>query len=298
MRYLPFAANNSYPLDMGQIGNLFYSTRIPCPERDQIKKADEKMNHVIILSKGQKLFSQFYFSTQILGRFYTVDVLTTIDGARSVRSPKKIYNDICAILDDSSKKGPSENPVANLTNVDRDTWTSARERLVALGNQDALDEIDGAMFAISLDDYSPGNDEDLVEQFLWGAGNNRWVDKSFSVIGKGSFSLKSDFWNSFTLKKVAENGKCGLNFEHAWGDGACVLGFFDKIHEHILEHSPLPADIEPLGSGEVNEVYFVLDDDLKTTISNAGKSYQEHIQDLVISYARVRIWCFLENRDR
>ena len=86
---------------------------------------------------------------------------------------------------------------------------------------------------------------------------------------------------------MAENGKCGLNFEHAWGDGACVLGFFDKIHEHILENSPLPADIEPLGSAEVNEVYFVLDDDLKTTVKNAGKSYQEHIQDLVIAYARV-----------
>ena len=106
-----------------------------------------------------------------------------------MRSPEKIYNDICAILEDSAKKGAAENPIANLTNVDRDTWTSARERLVALGNQDALDEIDGAMFAISLDDYAPETDEDLVEQFLWGAGNNRWVDKSFSVIGPGSFSF-------------------------------------------------------------------------------------------------------------
>ena len=135
------------------------------------------------------LRQKVFVKTQFLGRFYTVDVLTTIDGARSVRSPEKIYNDICAILEDSAKKGAAENPIANLTNVDRDTWTSARERLVALGNQDALDEIDGAMFAISLDDYAPETDEDLVEQFLWGAGNNRWVDKSFSVIGPGSFSF-------------------------------------------------------------------------------------------------------------
>ena len=52
LRYLPFGAKNSYPLDMGQINNLFYSTRIPSPEKDQIKKADEKADHVIILCNG------------------------------------------------------------------------------------------------------------------------------------------------------------------------------------------------------------------------------------------------------
>ena len=40
--------------------------------------------------------------------------------------------------------------MATLTNVDRDSWTDARQRLVDLGNQDALDEIDGAMFVIGL----------------------------------------------------------------------------------------------------------------------------------------------------
>ena len=29
MRYLPYANESAYPLDMSQIGNLFYSTRIP-----------------------------------------------------------------------------------------------------------------------------------------------------------------------------------------------------------------------------------------------------------------------------
>ena len=51
LRYLPFAANNSYPLDMTQISNLFYSTRIPQPVIDRIQKADEKANHVIVLYK-------------------------------------------------------------------------------------------------------------------------------------------------------------------------------------------------------------------------------------------------------
>ena len=41
------------------------------------------------------------------------------------------------------------------------------------------------------------------------------------------------------------------------------------------------------GVGEVNEVHFVLDDELKDTIKRASGDYHDHIKDLVISYARV-----------
>jgi len=252
LRYLPFGAKNSYPLDMSQIDNLFFSTRIPCPGKDQIKKADESMNHVILL---------------INGRFYTVDVLVDINGTRSARDATMIMNDIDAIVADARQKGPAEHPVATLTNVDRDMWTEARQRLIDLGNTDALDEIDGALFAMSLDDYSGETDEDIVGQFLWGPGHNRWVDKSFSVL-------------------ITEDGKCGLNFEHAWGDGACVLAFFDKVHEQILEHNTIKPDHKPYGGAEVNEVHFVLDDGLKDTIKRASGDYHDHTKDLVISYAR------------
>ena len=68
---------------MSQIDNLFFSTRIPCPEKDQIKKADESMNHVILL---------------VNGRFYTVDVLVELNGTRSARDATMILNDIEAIL--------------------------------------------------------------------------------------------------------------------------------------------------------------------------------------------------------
>jgi carnitine O-palmitoyltransferase 2 len=44
---------------------------------------------------------------------------------------------------------------------------------------------------------------------LWGPAENRWVDKSFSII-------------------IKPDGSSGLNFEHAWGDGACVLSYFNK----------------------------------------------------------------------
>ena len=121
---------------------------------------------------------------------------------------------------------------------------------------------------MSLDDFNGESDEDIVEQFLWGPGHNRWVDKSFSVL-------------------ITNEGKCGLNFEHAWGDGACVLSFFNKVHQHTLEHNLLqPGQNYDYGQGDVNEVHFVLDDGLKESINKATKDYAEHIGDLVISYAR------------
>ena len=75
-------------------------------------------------------------------------MLVNVNGQRSARDPALILNDFNALIADAAKKGKAEYPVATLTNVDRDSWTDARQRLVQLGNQDALDEIDGAMFGM------------------------------------------------------------------------------------------------------------------------------------------------------
>lgn len=259
LRYLPYASASAYPLDMTQISNLLYSTRIPTEGKDIIKKADEKADHVIVLSNG---------------RFYTLDVLRTIND-RHVRDPLHIFADLENIIKDSKQKGNPKHPVAMLSNVDRDTWTSARKSLIDLGNEEALKAIDDAMFCLSLDDHSgsgkpPGvEDADLIEQFLWGPGHNRWVDKSFSII-------------------VTSNGESALNFEHAWGDGACVLSFFNKIHEHIISETPIkPGTSGDFGSPQdVNEVHFVLDKDMETKIDNASEYYRKHIDGLVIDYAK------------
>ena len=60
-----------------------------------------------------------------------------------------------------------------------------------------------------------------------------------------------------------------------------------KVHQHTLEHNLLQAgESYDYGQGDVNEVYFVLDDGLKESINKATKDYADHIGDLVISYAR------------
>lgn len=274
LRYLPFANNQSYPLDMTQISNLFYSTRIPNPEKDFIKKADQSQNHVIVLYKG---------------RFYTLDVLKTVGGkTRHVRDIHDILSDINAIKKDAERKGDTKFPISALSNTDRDTWTANRLELESLENEYALRMIDDAMFCLTLDDYEDaltynaenkqtqiaGNNESkLISQLLWGPAQNRWVDKSFSVI-------------------VTSEGTAGLNFEHAWGDGACVLSFFNKVHEHIVHECGLTTESvgqsTPIGhhSDVVQEIKFVLSDNIKSQIQNAVEFHNTQIKDLEVSFSQ------------
>ena len=45
--------NNSFPLDMGQFGNVLFSTRIPQKDIDFIQKAPQNTKHVAVFYKGR-----------------------------------------------------------------------------------------------------------------------------------------------------------------------------------------------------------------------------------------------------
>ena len=53
LRYLPYAMNNSFPLDMGQFGNVLFSTRIPQKDMDFIQKGPESTKHVVVFYRGR-----------------------------------------------------------------------------------------------------------------------------------------------------------------------------------------------------------------------------------------------------
>lgn len=257
MRYLPFAANGSFPLDMTQIENLFFSTRIPTPEKDVIQKANEKANHAIVLIKG---------------RFYLLDVLNAgANGERHARSVEDILADIEGITEDAEKKGHTKQPLSALSNTDRDTWTQNRKELVELGNDFALSLIDDAMFCLVLDEEDEKDESALIGNLLWGPAQNRWVDKSFSII-------------------IKPDGVTGLNFEHAWGDGACVLSYFNKVQEHIISECSLNPDVRgmrsPIVSDKPTEVRFVLSDNIKTEIASAVQFHNDQIDGLEVSFGQ------------
>ena len=71
--------------------------------------------------------------------------------------------------------------VGALTSANRDLWSDARKELEDLGNEQALEKIDSAIYAICLDDleYTSEEPNKVVSELCCGSNpENRWFDKS------------------------------------------------------------------------------------------------------------------------
>jgi hypothetical protein len=101
--------------------------------------------------------------------------------------------------------------VGALTAAPRDAWARVRRALEGGSalNAASLREIDSALFVLTLDDSAPEDPESLCRTFLHGDARNRWFDKCLNLV-------------------VASNGRAGLSWEHAWGDGVAVLYFCES----------------------------------------------------------------------
>jgi len=253
MRYLPYAMNMSFPLDMSQYGNLLFSTRIPEIGKDRVQKAPDGTAHTAVLYNG---------------RFYKLDVITAND---EVRSQEDILADVMAIHADGEARGMNPDSVCPLSTTDRDTWARNRAKLVELGNSDSLDMVDHAMFMMTLDNYAYTSPGDCCKQTYCGEAENRWPDKSFQVV----------------------MGKCvcpGVVFEHAWGDGAAVLSYMNHVN-HYVERSladgtcRITNDLTPQNAGVVNEIKFVLDEAIATEINTAAQVHNKKFSELACTVA-------------
>jgi hypothetical protein len=99
-------------------------------------------------------------------------VFSVLDKNGNIFAPEEIYACIKHIL--GSNVSRPVHALGALTGENRDVWAGVRERLEALGNKEALNAIDTALYAIALDDnVETGNvDQDDVN-FLTGDPGNR-----------------------------------------------------------------------------------------------------------------------------
>jgi len=110
--------------------------------------------------------------------------------------------------------------VAALTGAGRDAWADARAALLAAPgaggalNAASLAAVDDALFVLTLDGESPDTPEALSRTMLHGRGTDRWFDKCLNIV-------------------VAANGRAGVSWEHAWGDGVAVLNFFNAVFDTV-----------------------------------------------------------------
>ncbi|RMZ94593.1 carnitine O-palmitoyltransferase mitochondrial, partial [Brachionus plicatilis] len=246
MRLLPESVSfygafafNAYPLDMSQYFRLFNSTRIPRQNKDELL-TDSSKNHMLVLHKGN---------------FYTFPVF---DDQNNIYKPEEIYAFFSHILNSGDR---AEFPLGALTAEDRNTWASVREHLEKLGNKEALDQIDTALFCIALDDCEVSDPTEMSHEFLYGDPANRWFDKSNTVI-------------------INKNGHAAVNFEHSWGDGVAVLRFFNEVYDDTVKNGFVNAKTRPsFDRGEikkfVTKLEFKLNDEAKKSIRKAEENYRK-----------------------
>lgn len=233
---------------MSQYSNLFNSTRIPQQDKDKIV-LDASARHIVVMRKG---------------RFYAFNVLNE---QGNIVPPKEIATNLRHILED--QRPDNESPVGILTASERNNWASIRTHLTEIGNAEILRKIDSAAFVLILDDEPIGTDENkLLRRYLHGGAENRWFDKSFSLI-------------------VSKDGFAGINFEHSWGDGVAILRYFQDIKKDISEKPRFHPEDERSISGEsslVDRLDFKVDDKAKDVISKERAQYEKWTKSLDIGF--------------
>ena len=239
----PMYAAEAYPLDMSQYSRLFASTRIPKRGCDELITAATHPRHIIV-ARGPRL--------------YRVEVLQSC-GQRAV-PVEEVEARLRQVMEDADAAarggGAPPPPVAALTGAGRDAWADARASLLSAPgaggalNAASLSAVDEALFFLTLDDSAPENGEDLSRTMLHGDGTNRWFDKCLNLI-------------------VAANGRAGVCWEHAWGDGVAVLNFFNAVHEAVGASPARGAAAAPSAAG-VGALQWALDEGARASIASAA----------------------------
>lgn len=222
---------------MSQYDRLFCSTRIPVAQgRDELRSVEHDAYAAVFVGTHAyklQLFEDAKASEDTPARALGIAERGTGKPENLRPLPAAaIEAQIRAIKADAASRKPGP-PVAALTTMHRDEWGAARASMDKdPAARASLQEIDGALFALSLDDASPDTHEDLSECMLAGKGRNRWFDKSFNLI-------------------VCENGRSGIAWEHAWGDGVAVLNFFNEVHDATTKEPARPKSEVPADLGKV-----------------------------------------------
>ncbi|CAI5447718.1 unnamed protein product [Caenorhabditis angaria] len=242
-------AFKAFPLDMSQYKSLFCGSRIPKREKDEL-----------YLDGTQKHFLAIY-----RGIPYSVRIF---DENGAILPAEDVHSSLNFILK-QGKAARNDESIGSLTSLDRDSWAVAREELESLEqkNGENLRKIDGALFAICLDDLKTEDHKRLVQSLLIGdEAKNRWFDKCFQTI-------------------IDANGQATINFEHSWGDGVAVLrlmeeSFKDTNKNHFVTPETTPKSPNP---ENVQELEFKLNDSLRTKITRAQENHVKSNGDLDFS---------------
>ncbi|XP_059721057.1 carnitine O-acetyltransferase isoform X1 [Haemorhous mexicanus] len=252
---LPVEYMGGKPLCMNQYYQILSSCRIPGPKRDSIvnyAKGKKQSRHITVVHNFQ---------------FFELDVYNS-DG--SPLTADQLFIQLEKIWNTSLQT--NKEPIGILTTNHRNSWAKAYNNLLKdKTNKESVRAIEKSICTVCLDAPMPRVSEDIYKsrvaaQMLHGGGSrlnsgNRWFDKTLQFI-------------------VAEDGSCGLVYEHAPSEGPPIVALLDHVVEFTKKpetgksptvHLPMPKKLR-----------FNITPEIKNDIENAKQNLNIMVEDLDI----------------
>ncbi|XP_032758739.1 carnitine O-acetyltransferase isoform X2 [Rattus rattus] len=252
---LPVEFLGGQPLCMNQYYQILSSCRVPGLKQDSVVnflKSKKPPTHITVVHNYQ---------------FFELDVYhsdgTPLTSDQIFVQLEKIWN---------SSLQSNKEPVGILTSNHRNTWAKAYNNLIKdKVNRESVNSIQKSIFTVCLDKQVPRVSDDVYRshvagQMLHGGGSkfnsgNRWFDKTLQFI-------------------VAEDGSCGMVYEHAAAEGPPIVALVDHVMEYTKKPELVRSPMVPLPMPK--KLRFNITPEIKNDIEKAKQNISIMIQDLDI----------------
>ncbi|XP_031746356.1 carnitine O-acetyltransferase isoform X1 [Xenopus tropicalis] len=250
---LPVEYLGGKPLCMNQYYQMLSSCRIPGPKRDTVanySQASKPPTHITVVHNFQ---------------FFELDVYNS-DG--TPLTSDQIFTQLEKIWGTSLQT--NKEPIGILTTNHRNSWAKAYNNLIKdKTNKESVRTIQKSIFTVCLDAPIPRVSDDLYQsqvaaQMLHGGGSrwnsgNRWFDKTLQFI-------------------VAEDGSCGLVYEHAPAEGPPIVALIDHVVEYTKRPELIRSPMMPLPMPK--KLRFNITPEIKNDIEKAKQNLNIMVHDL------------------
>ncbi|XP_078238851.1 carnitine O-acetyltransferase isoform X4 [Pogona vitticeps] len=253
---LPVEYLGGKPLCMNQYYQILSSCRIPGPKRDSVvnyARGKKPPTHITVVHNFQ---------------FFELDVYAS-DG--TPLTTDQIFIQLEKIWNTSLQT--NKEPIGILTTNHRNSWAHAYNNLIKdKTNKESVRSIEKSIFTVCLDAPIPRVSDDIYRsrvaaQMLHGGGSrwnsgNRWFDKTLQFI-------------------VAEDGSCGLVYEHAPAEGPPIVALLDHVVEYTKKPELVRTPMVPLPMPK--KLRFNITPEIKDDIEKAKRNLNIMVQDLDIT---------------
>ncbi|DBA00919.1 TPA: hypothetical protein N0F65_006119 [Lagenidium giganteum] len=241
------------PMCMYTYSRMFNTCVIPGEECDEMRSYPHDAKHIIVLRNN------CIWALQVMD-----DKGEELPLADILRQMELVREEATGLFD--LERYP---PVSVLTSDNRTRWAKARNHIMELDevNKKSFDMVERALFCIALDESSAATYDDIARNCLLGDGRNRWYDKPFTLV-------------------IHENGRGGLNGQHAWADAIVVVRLFDYCIKYVNENFKTKfadrSKLVPTTSIRPQRLKWVLDNPALTAIEVASAAVSKliHASDL------------------